>query len=132
MCLGHRLLRVALVASALLVAVSSFAWIEAVRLPDYANYWEWRDGWHVGVRNAGTLDRPDWWKTYAFVGQFPDRGVVPGAPPDMLVSPYRWPDLRAREVRLLWPVTLSFVAPLIWLVNRARRKADACGFPIGP
>jgi hypothetical protein len=54
-CLGHCLLRVAFVASALLLVVSSFAWIEAVRLPDYANYWEWRDGWHVGVRNAGSV-----------------------------------------------------------------------------
>ena len=131
MCLGHRLFRVALVASAVVLLVSLFAWVQAVRLPDYANYWEWHDGWHVGVRNAGTLDQPPWWKTYAFVGQFPDRGVVATPPADLHVSPYRWPDLRAWEVRLLWPVTLSFVAPLIWLVNRFRRRGEVRAFPLG-
>jgi hypothetical protein len=131
MCLGRALLRIALVASLLLLAVSSSAWVEAVRLPDYANYWEWHDGWHVGVRNSGTLDHPAWWDTYAFVGQFPDRGVLPAPPAGVLVSPYRWPDLRPREVRLAWPVMLSFVAPLIWLTLGFRRRAAARGFPIG-
>jgi hypothetical protein len=66
-----------------------------------------------------------------FVGHFPDRGVVPASRPDLLVSPYRWPDLRAREVRLLWPVTLSFVAPCFWLMNCLRLRAGVRGFPIG-
>jgi hypothetical protein len=131
MCLGHRLLRIALYASAALLVLSVFAWVEGVRLPDYANYWEWRDGWHVGVRNAGTLDHPVWWETYAFVGQFPDRGVLPTPPSDMLASPYRWPDLNTREIRLLWPIALSLIAPLIWLGRRFIRKEEARGFPVG-
>ena len=114
---NHPILRIALFASVALLALSIFAWIEAVRLPDYANYWEWQDGWHVGVRNAGTLDHPVWWETYAFIGQFPDRGARPTSTVAMHVSPYRF-DLKALEVRLLWPVALSLVAPLIWLGRR--------------
>jgi hypothetical protein len=117
-------------ASAALLALSLMAWVQAVRLPDYANFWEWRDGWHVGVRNAGTLGHPDWWETYAFIGQFSDRGVRPDPPSDLLISPYRFPDLRAREIRLLWPVMLSFVAPMIWLALRLRRISEARGFPV--
>lgn len=131
MCLGHRLFRIALCASAALLVLSVFAWVEAVRLPDYANYWEWHDGWHVGVRNAGTLDDPAWWETYSFLGQFPDRGVLPTPPSDILVSPYRWPDLNTHEVRLLWPVALSLVAPLICLARRWLRKEEVRGFPVG-
>jgi hypothetical protein len=130
-CLVHRLFQVAIVTSVCVLLLSVFAWVEAVRLPDYANYREWRDGWHVGVRNAGTIDRPVWWETYAFVGQFPDKGVVPTPSADVLVSPYRFPDLRAHEVRLLWPVMLSLAAPLVWFVRRFRPTPDSRGFPVG-
>jgi hypothetical protein len=131
MYLGHRLLRIALFGSAVLLALSFVAWVQAVRLPDYANYLEGHDGWHVGVRNAGTVDHPIWWDTYAFVGQFPDRRVLPTPPPDMLVSPYRWPDPTRHEARLLWPLLLSFVAPVTWAGLRLRRKAEVRGFPVG-
>lgn len=135
MCLNHQLFRVALVASGLLFGLSVFAWVQAVRLPDYANYWEWRDGWHIGVRNTGKLDHPIWWDTHAFAGRFPDRGVrvwpTMGPYSDMLHNPYRFPDIRARSIRILWPFAASLVVPSIWIVFRARKTVKVRGFPVG-
>lgn len=132
-----RIVRVALTASALLFGLSVFAWVQAVRLPDYAKYWEWRDGWHLGVRNGGKLDDPVWWDTHAFVGQFPDRGVytwprtISYNGNEYLTDPYRWPDLDEKSIRILWPLLGSLVVPGLWILRHARKKAEVRGFPVG-
>jgi hypothetical protein len=125
-------LRITLIASALLLALSLAAWVQAVRLPDYANYWEWRHGRYIALCHGGSLDDPHWFDTYIEVGQFPDRGAWPPPRPaePILTSPYRWPDIHARTLRLLWPLLLSFAAPLTWLILRFRRDSTARGFPV--
>ena len=131
MFLGARPLRIALAASGLLMALSLFAWIQAVRLPDYANYWEFSNGWHVGVQPGGWSFQPDPWQACVFVGQFPDRGSRLAPSPDLLTSPYRWPDLCARQLRIIWPLLASLIVPSLWISLKLLNKKELRGFPVG-
>jgi hypothetical protein len=130
MCFGRQLVRVVVVGLTTLLVVSVLLSCAAMRLPGYANYVEFWDGWHMGVRQgAGWNGAPAWWDARMFVGQFPDRGKRLPPSRDMLSNPYRWPDLSQREARLIWPLLTSVVGlPGISIARQYLARRERRGF----
>jgi hypothetical protein len=138
----RRLFTITGCASLALTGACVWAWIQAVRLPVDANFGNWPNAWQIGIDLEGSHANASWYDAYAFVDRFSAAATIAAAVPaphqnaasipytDILTYPGSWPDLHHWEVRILWPLLLSLVAPVVWAVSR-RRVVEYRGFPVG-
>lgn len=118
-------------ASVFVIGFSAIASIAASKSFTQEKYLEFGNGWYVGVRTSNWVEIT--WLTgtnthYCF-GKFPDAGQTLNPSLDLLVSPYRWPDIHEWRVGIMWVAAASSILPAIALIQRLR-KSKRRGFAV--